>query len=77
MKAALAQYQLRWVRHVIRIPEYGLPRQILYGQLLGASRNPGDQKQRYKDHLKDTLKKCGVKPAYLEATAMDCFSSQI
>ena len=71
IEATLAQRQLRWVGHTIRMPGCRLPRQVLYGQLLSASRKPGGQKLRYKDQLKGTLKRCNIKPIDLESAATD------
>lgn len=69
IEATLAQRQLRWVGHVIRMPGDRLPRQVLYGQLLAASRKSGGPKLRYKDQLKQTLKKCNIQPNNLESAA--------
>lgn len=49
--------QLRWVGHVIRMPENRLPRQVLYGELREGTRGIGGQKKRYEDQLKLKLKK--------------------
>ena len=48
-----------------------LPRQILYGQLPNGQRNQGGPMKRHKYQAKTTLKKCGIEPATLEATASD------
>ncbi len=69
METILVRRQLRWVGHVIRMPSHRLPRQVLYGQIYAANRRPGGQKRRYKDHLKGTLKSCGINPGVLETTA--------
>ncbi len=69
MEATLARRQLRWVGHVIRMPSHRLPQQVLYGQIYSANRRPGGQKRRYKDHLKGTLKSCGINLGVLETTA--------
>ncbi|XP_077059199.1 uncharacterized protein LOC143711518 [Siphateles boraxobius] len=72
MEAILAKRQLRWVGHVIRMPSHRLPRQVLYGQIHAANRRPGGQKRRYKDHLKENLKSCGISPGVLETKAANC-----
>ncbi|KAL7406484.1 hypothetical protein ABVT39_020201 [Epinephelus coioides] len=51
------------------MPECRLPRQVLYGHLLSASRKPGGQKQQFKDQLKGTLKRCNTTPNDLESAA--------
>lgn len=71
IEAALTQRQLRWVGHVIRMPGCRLPRQVLYGQILSANRKPGGPKLRYKDQLKQTLKRCNIQPSDLESAAAD------
>ena len=71
IEAMLAKKQLRWVGHVFRMPEHRLPRQVMYGQLPEARRNPGGQKKRYKDQIKTTMKKCNIVPKDLETNASD------
>ena len=63
--------QLRWVGHVIRMPENRLPKQLLFGELSEGYRSVGGQKKRYKDHLNVLLKKCNIPPAELEVRASD------
>ena len=48
--------QLRWTGHATRMPEEHLPKKILYGELEMGKRSRGDQKKRYKDTLKDSVK---------------------
>ena len=71
IEVTLAQRQLRWVGHVIRMPSHRLPRRLLYGELLDGSRPPGGPKKRFSDHIKTTLKKCHISPSDLEALATD------
>ena len=71
IEAIISKRQLRWLGHVIRMPEDRLPRQILYGQLLGGHRRPGGPKRRYKDQAKTSLKKCNIAPDNLELLASD------
>ncbi|KAK0131511.1 Parathyroid hormone/parathyroid hormone-related peptide receptor [Merluccius polli] len=67
--AIIAQFQLRWTGHVIRMPDSRLPKQVLYSQLVQGKRAPGGQKRRYKDNIKDNLKKCHICLKTWEATA--------
>ncbi|XP_062862816.1 uncharacterized protein LOC134324867 [Trichomycterus rosablanca] len=43
--ATIAQNQLRWTGHVIRMPDSRLPKQVLYSQLAEGKRAPGGQKK--------------------------------
>ncbi|XP_061891552.1 dickkopf-related protein 3b isoform X2 [Entelurus aequoreus] len=66
----ITQHQLRWLGHVIRMPEERLPRKVLYGQLHLGHRLAGGPKKRYKDQMKTVMKKCGLNPTQLEDTAV-------
>ena len=69
MESIMTQHQLRWLGHVIRMPSHRLPRRILYGQLHLGQRSAGGQKKRFKDHMKNTLKRCRMNPSSLEELA--------
>ncbi|XP_076031963.1 uncharacterized protein LOC143019868 [Oratosquilla oratoria] len=71
IESMIITHQLRWVGHVIRMPENRLPRQALYGELRDGTRVTGGQKKRFKDQLKRNLKKCGIEPNQLETLASD------
>ena len=62
---------LRWTGHVLRMPDSRMPRQVLYGQLTEGNRTIGRPKLRYKDYIKQSLKKFNMNPARLESTAAD------
>ena len=71
LEVLLFQKQLRWAGHVIRMPQDRLPRKVLYGEIPDSSRSAGGQRKRYKDHLKTSLKLCGIQPLVLETLASD------
>lgn len=71
IEAMLARRQLRWLGHIIRMPEDRLPKHALYSQLQNCPRRPGGPKKRYKDQVKNTLKSCNINPGTLEALATD------
>lgn len=71
VECLLLNRQLRWLGHVTRMPATRLPRRILYGQLSEGRRNPGGQKKRFKDQLKNTLKKFNINPCRFETIAAD------
>ena len=53
IESLIIKRQLRWVGHVIRMPENRLPKQLLSGELSEGKRSVGGQKKRFKD-----LSKC-------------------
>ena len=63
--------QLRWAGHVLRMPEHSIPQQFFYGELCEGERNRGRQKLRYKDTLKQNLKKGNIDPDMWEEQAKD------
>jgi len=65
----LHQRQLRWLGHVIRMPDNRLPRQLLYGELTVGQRSVGRPQKRFTNHIKANLLKCNIKPSDLEALA--------
>ena len=67
----LLQRQLRWLGHVIRMPDNRLPRRLLYGELTVGQHSVGRPKKRFIDHIKANLLKCNIKPSDLEALASD------
>lgn len=71
IESMVTQHQLRWLGHVIRMPQDRLPRRILYGQLHHGQRLAGGPKKRYKDQLKTSLRKCKIRPEDLETAAAD------
>ena len=67
----LLQRQLRWLGHVIRMPDNQLPRRLLYGKLTEGQRSVGRPKKRFIDHIKANLLKCNIKPSDLEVLVSD------
>jgi len=70
-ESLLLQRQLvRWLRHVIRMPNNNrLPRRLLYGELTVGQHSVGRPKKRFIDNIKANLLKCNIKPSDLEALA--------
>ena len=66
-----AKIQLRWAGHVVRMNENRLPKKILYGQLPNAKRSIGRPLLRYKDKLKDNLKRLDIDLSAWEDLASD------
>jgi len=60
IEAILLQAQLRWVGHVVRMPDIRISKQVFYGELETGRRLPGGPVKRYKDSLKTNLKACGI-----------------
>jgi len=62
IEAFLLQAQFRWVDHVVRMQDDHIPKQILYGHLLSGKRPQCGPVRRYKDTVRDNLKRCGIHP---------------
>lgn len=71
IECILQQRQLRWVGHVIRMPDSRLPKQVLYGELVEGHRPVGGPKKRFRDHIKQSLTKFDIPPPQLEELAAD------
>jgi len=69
LEAIIAERQLTWTEHVIRMPEIRLSRRVLYGELKEGRRSVGGQYKRCKDCLKTTFKKNAIPPDQLETLA--------
>ena len=63
--------QLSWTGHVTRMPEEGLPKKILYGELEMGKHFHGGQKKRYKDTLKASLKDFNIPTESWEQIVQD------
>ena len=71
MYTTVAERTLRWAGHMQRMPEERLPKAVFYSELAEGARPVGRPKKRYKDHLKETLKKCHISPDEFETLADD------
>ena len=60
IEATLIQSQLRWSGHLVRMEDDRLPKQLFYSELAEGQRGRGRPKLRYKDTLKQSLKKCDI-----------------
>ena len=63
------QRQLRWLGHVIRLPDNRLPRRLLYGELSQGQSSVGRPKKRFSDYIRITLQKCNIQLSNLDASA--------
>ena len=61
--------RLEWLGHVARMPDYRIPKKILFGWLL-KSRPAGGPRKQWHDHIRKDLKLVGVSESdcYYEAT---------
>nr|VZI45422.1 unnamed protein product [Spirometra erinaceieuropaei] len=59
----LRQLQLRWSGHLVRMDEERLHKQLFYGEVATGSRRQGGQVRRYKDILKDSLRRLQINPS--------------
>ena len=69
--ALLLRSQLRWAGHVLRMDDNCLPKRLLYGELTVGKRPLGRPKKRYKDTLKEALKKCDIPHSTWEQRAQN------
>jgi hypothetical protein len=56
------------------MPDHRLPKKLLYGELQAVKRLQGEQKERYKDTLKASLKYCCIDSSDWENVAADCYT---
>ncbi|CAI9731097.1 Hypothetical predicted protein [Octopus vulgaris] len=71
----MAQYvilaQMRWTGHVIRMKDKRLPTRLLYGELNSGKRPQHKPRKRYKDCVKENLKKLDMNKSDWENDALD------
>jgi len=71
-EAFLLQSQFRWVGHIVRMPDFRIPKQAFFGQLDIGCRLQGGPVRRYKDSLKINLRACDLAPSMLRTAPLDC-----
>ena len=71
VEAMVMRQQLRWSGHVVRLEDSRLPKQALYGEMRHGKRLQSKPKKRYKDCLKETLKKTCINLESWEECAID------
>jgi len=71
IEAFLLKGQLRWVGHVMRMPENRIPKQVFFGQLASGKRPQRGPARRYKDTLRINLKQCNINPGSLTSATSD------
>lgn len=71
MTSILCMRRLRWLRHVKRMDDSRIPKQLLYGELSQGKRQRGRPKLRYKDACKTSLSKCEIDVKTKDEIAVD------
>ena len=67
----LQKAQVRWAGHVTRMPDYRLPKQLVYGELCYGKRSLGGQKKCFKYTLKKTFTSFNIDITNWEVCAQD------
>ena len=65
IEAFLLRFQFRWVGHIVRMPDFRIPKQAFFGQLASGCRLQGGPVRRYKDSLKINQRACDLAPFVL------------
>ena len=71
IEAFLLQSHFRWVGHIVRMPDFRIPKQAFFGQLASGCRLQGGPVRRYKDGLKINLRACDLAPSVLRTAPLD------
>jgi len=71
IEAFLLKAQLRWAGHVMRMSDDRVPKQVFCGQLVAGARPQCGPVRRYKDSLKENMKKCEMQPSTLSIDSQD------
>ena len=70
IEAFLLQSQFHWVGHIVRMPDFRIPKQA-FGRLASRCRLQGGPVRRYKDSLKINLRACDLAPSVLRTAPLD------
>ena len=57
--------------HIVRMPDFRIPKQAFFGQLASGCRLQGGPVRRYKDSLKINLRACNLAPSVLRTAPLD------
>ncbi|XP_076056334.1 uncharacterized protein LOC143034284 [Oratosquilla oratoria] len=77
IEAAITHHILRWAGHVNRMPDYRLPKQVLYAQMTYGKRSRGGQRKRYKDVIKRCLDHCNINTDSWEEASMIALNGEL
>ena len=66
VSSILAQRRLRFLGHLLRMPDERLPKQLLVSAPLGGKRRAGGQKRRWNDIVANDLKQCNLPGTWRE-----------
>jgi len=61
---------VRWVGHIVRMPNFRIPKQAFFGKLASGCRLQGGPVRRYKDGLKINLRACDLAPSVLRTAPL-------
>ena len=70
IEAFVVQSQFRLVGHIVRMPDFRIPKEAFFGQLASGSRLQGSPVRRYKDSLKINLRACDLAPSMLRTAPL-------
>jgi len=71
IEALVLKSQLRWVGHIIRMPDSRIPKQIFLGQLAKGKRPQSGPVRRFKDVIKSHMKWCEINAADLCSASLN------
>jgi hypothetical protein len=61
VESLIVKNRLHWAGHIFRMKNSRLPKQMLYSELANGKRTQGGQRKRFKDCLKDDMKRCFIR----------------